>query len=159
MRKIASIGGIIYGFLFGAVIIVAFMLFIGSLQNQYSSNILAGNLSNNNTFANTSAIFNNQGSGFFTPINKMQNTTDTSSTGAQIEGYIFMIVPGSQYAWNTISMVFTMLTGFLALASDLISAFSVAGFPAGWIAFIIGSAITVYIGLEILGWYGKYKLQ
>lgn len=155
----ASIGGIVYGFLFGAVIIVAFMLFIGSLQNQYSSNILAGNLSNNNSFANSSSIFYNQSSGFYSSISGMQNTSDTGNSGASLQGYIFMIVPGSQWAWNAISMVFTMLTGFLSLASDLITAFSVAGFPAGWLIFIVGIATTAYIGLEVLGWMGKYKLQ
>lgn len=155
----ASLGGIVYGFLFGAVIIVAFMLFIGSLQNQYSSNILAGNLSNNNSFANSSGIFYNQSSGFYSSIQGIQNTSSGSDTGASLQGYIFMIVPGSQWAWNAISMVFTMLTGFLALASDLITIFSIAGFPAGWLIFIVSIATTAYIGLEVLGWMGKYKLQ
>jgi hypothetical protein len=155
----ASIGGLIYGFLFGAVIIVAFMLFIGSLQNQYSANILAGNLSNNNTFANTSGIFSNQTSGFYTTINSTQDLNAGTGTGASIQGYIFMIVPGSQWAWNAIGMFFTIITGYTSLASDLLNAFSIAGFPAGWLALIVGTAITAFVGLEILGWMGKYKLQ
>lgn len=155
----ASIGGLIYGFIFAAVIIVCFMLFIGSLQTQYSANILAGNLSNNNTFANTSAIFSNQTSGFYSSINATQNTSSGSSLGAQVSNAVFYLVPGSQWAWSAVSMFFSVITGYLALASDLINAFSVVGLPVGWLIFIIGVAITAFVGLEILGWMGKYKLQ
>jgi hypothetical protein len=89
----------------------------------------------------------------------MQNTSSGTSLGAQVSNAVFYLVPGSQWAWNAMSLFFTMITGYLSLATDLINAFSVAGFPAGWLAFIIGVTITAFVGLEILGWMGKYKLQ
>lgn len=163
----ASIGGLIYGFLFGAVIIVGLGLFVGGLQNNYASNI-GGNATDNSTFANTAGIFTNTTSGFYGIAEGVQNTSSGEDLGAQISNAILYVIPGGQWAWTTIKTMFSMLTGFVTLTSDLIMAFNIVGNItfggvtmnfADWLKYIIGAAITAFIGLEILSWQGKYKLQ
>jgi hypothetical protein len=170
----ASVGGIIYGFIFAVVAIICVEMFVGSLQSHYGSNIMAGNLSTNSTFAKSVAIlysnnsdYNN--SAFYGNVSQMANmnaqgsSSSTNSTdrniAAMTQAFVFMVLPGSQWVWNTLQLLLTLLFAPIALIADLANALSVGGFPAGWLLIVIGAIYTIYIILEALGAHEKYKMQ
>lgn len=152
-----SIGGLIYSAIFAAVILMGLIIFFSGLQANYSTTI-ANSSTINSTFANSLQPFTNNQSGFYNTSKGMANTSNSGDLAGQIGNAFLYVIPGGQWAWNTITTMFTYSTAVITLITELIDVFNISGFPIS-ASQIVGVLVSIFIGLELLSWYGKYKMQ
>lgn len=157
MIKIASVGGLIYSVIFAGVILMGFVIFFSGLQSNYSTTI-ANSSTINSTFSNSLQMLNNNQSGFYNTTKDMANTTSGNNLAGQIGNAFLYVIPGGQWAWTTMSAMINYSTAVGSLITELIDVFNIPGFPIS-ASQIVGLLVSIFMGLELLSWYGKYKMQ
>jgi hypothetical protein len=153
----ASLGGLVYSAIFAAVMLMGFIIFFSGLQANYSTTI-ANSSTINSTFANSLQPFTNNQSGFYNTSKNMANTTSGGDLAGQIGNAFLYVIPGRQWAWSTMTTIFNYSTAVITLITETIDVFSIPGFPINT-SQIVGVLVSIFIGFELLSWYGKYKMQ
>jgi hypothetical protein len=153
----ASLGGFIYSAIFAAILLMGFIIFFSGLQANYSTTI-ANSTTINSTFANSLQPFTNNQSGFYNTSKGIANTTGGSDLAGQIGNAFLYVIPGGQWAWNTMTTMFMYSTAVISLITEVIDVFNIPYFPIST-SQIVGVLVSIFIGLELLSWHGKYKMQ